>query len=246
MVDAFSRNYYQLLNIWPSVQFLCLEGDIRIRSRSTKPSQPCCLRLREFRWKGSFDPSGELLNWLLRPSLGTLEAIHVLRDSTRHKRVATALIATHAPYLRSLRLPFWNDAITQCFALEELNILYSPWPRMDQIRALKRLRHLIGYADDILEIFGPPSDLQRPGGVRELSLYAMWYPNPWAWKRKVIAALKSEGVGTCLFGVECGVDPLVSFSFREILLISDGCCLEREAGRGTCSRGNISATSFVC
>ena len=128
-------DYHQLINVWPSVQSVSLRGRILRKG----PDQPCSLRLREFRWNGDEEPTLEFLEWLLTPSLGTLVAIRIFSMNWRDIGVQ-AIIQAHAPYLRSIHVPYWLDVIAECHALEELCILWEPFPVLNQIPTLARLR----------------------------------------------------------------------------------------------------------
>ncbi|KAI0917284.1 hypothetical protein AcW1_007487 [Taiwanofungus camphoratus] len=106
---------YQLLGVWPTIQFLQLGVEIN----ATPPSQPANLRLYELILHRT--PSHEIVRWLLSASETSLQIVDS-RDVPGTE--FDDLFDVHGPRLRSLRLMRYGSraaaVIRRCPNLEEL------------------------------------------------------------------------------------------------------------------------------
>ncbi|KAH9947596.1 hypothetical protein B0H21DRAFT_807153 [Amylocystis lapponica] len=127
---------YQLLEVWPTVQFLRLGTELN----ATPPRAPAPIKLYELVLHRT--PSQEILEWLLSASESSLQ-IADFRDVPGP--LFDDLLRLHGPHLRSLRLMRYSAraaaVIKHCPNLEEL-ILFQLSTFLDLARLPQTLEHL--------------------------------------------------------------------------------------------------------
>ena len=113
---------YQLIDLWPNIQFLTIGAEII----ASPPSDPPKIKLYELMLLRSLIPPASL-EWLLSESENTLKVFE-LRDLPGQQM--KSILAKHGPHLRSLRLLHYNkdsaDLLRLCTQLEEFVIYRIP------------------------------------------------------------------------------------------------------------------------
>jgi len=113
---------YQLISLWPHIQFLTIGAEIDTLPPSKLPG----IRLHELMLFRSLIPS-ESLEWLLTNSVDSLQILE-LRDVPG--RQIKSIMTNYGPRLRSLRLLRYNkdsaDILRLCTQLEELVLYHIP------------------------------------------------------------------------------------------------------------------------
>ena len=113
---------YQLIELWPNIQFLAIGAEIV----ASPPSNPPKIKLYELMLLRSLIPFTSL-EWLLSKSENTLKVFE-LRDLPGRRM--KSILAKHGPHLRSLRLLHYNkdsaDLLRLCTQLEEFVIYRIP------------------------------------------------------------------------------------------------------------------------
>ncbi|OBZ71495.1 hypothetical protein A0H81_08420 [Grifola frondosa] len=127
---------YQLLEVWPTVEFLRLGTEIA----ASPPSRPANFKLYELTLFRT--PAQEILEWLLSASETSLEIVH-FRDLPGPE--SNGMLAIHGPRLRSLRLMHYSlraaAIIRYCPNLEEL-ILFQLSTYLELAHLPASLEHL--------------------------------------------------------------------------------------------------------
>lgn len=113
---------YQLIEVWPNIQFLTIGAEIV----APPPKDPPKVELYELMLLRSLIPF-ESLEWLLSNSESTLKVFE-LRDLPGQQM--KSILAKHGPHLRSLRLLHYNkdsaDLLRLCTQIEEFVIYRIP------------------------------------------------------------------------------------------------------------------------
>jgi hypothetical protein len=133
-----SRVLYQILQVWPTIQFLRLESELAASPPSIRPS------FRLYELVLARIPSDENVSWLLADNDSALRILELKDDPS------TALKTTlddQAKFIRSLRLARYNTRsaplLTQCSNLEELFL----WtlPTVTQMRDIPKTIEHFGF-----------------------------------------------------------------------------------------------------
>lgn len=115
---------YQLISVWPSIQFLTIGAEIGV-APPTDLAMPQ-LKLKELVLGRSRIPS-EYLQWFLSESKTTMEILE-LRDV--FGQGLRDIMIEHGPYIRSLRIMHFNKGAAEilqlCTRLEELVLYHVP------------------------------------------------------------------------------------------------------------------------
>ncbi|KAH9486458.1 hypothetical protein JR316_0000523 [Psilocybe cubensis] len=139
--DNWSENQqsiFQLLEIWPSLQFLSIGGTSPKHLQSSPPPFPCSLRGLRLNFQTT--PSVDFLKWLLHNSTGSLRTLHFQRDPS--VEALEYLVNAHGSSLKSMSLPAFGspelpNLVSKCNGLVELRTenpllppsLYKCFPR---------------------------------------------------------------------------------------------------------------------
>ncbi|KAI0354781.1 hypothetical protein OH77DRAFT_1404582 [Trametes cingulata] len=118
-----SSSLLQLLDVWPSLEYLDISGTTPQLENDNAEPFPC--RLRELRTNFQSSPSMEFMRWLLHNSTGTLRVLDLAREPTPD--MLEYLVSVHGATLESLALPTCGTheaaaAVRRCAALRELKI----------------------------------------------------------------------------------------------------------------------------
>ncbi|KAI0370056.1 hypothetical protein BV20DRAFT_315190 [Pilatotrama ljubarskyi] len=118
-----SSSLLQLLEVWPSIEYLDISGTTPQLENDNAEPFPCALR--ELRTNFQSSPSVEFMRWLLHNSTGTLRVLDLAREPTPD--MLEYLVSAHGATLESLALPACGTheaaaAVRRCAALRELKI----------------------------------------------------------------------------------------------------------------------------
>jgi len=110
---------YQLISVWPGIQYLTINSEIA----ASPPPQLPTIQLQELRL--TRNPSLECLEWLFSIPQTSLKILDI-RDVPGRQMVD--VVAKYAPHLRSLRILCYNkdfaNILRLCTQLEELVIIH--------------------------------------------------------------------------------------------------------------------------
>ena len=124
---------YQLLSIWPSIQFL----RIGCGFQALPPSAQSKIQLYELVLSCGEHMPSQTLDWLLSSSQTSLEILELWDEVGPQMK---NLVAKHSKYLRSLRIPCHNkvcaEAVDLCPKLEELALVVYQSTAFTQFRNL--------------------------------------------------------------------------------------------------------------
>jgi hypothetical protein len=111
---------YQLISLWPGIQFLRLGG----RIYTPPPSQPLSIQLHELVLSYAEHLPLNMLDWLLSNSKTTLQVLEFWDEPGPQMK---SLVARHGEHLHCLRLPCFNKAAAEvvglCPKLKELALV---------------------------------------------------------------------------------------------------------------------------
>jgi len=115
------QSLFQLLDIWPSIQYLSIGGTAPQHIQDSPTPFQCALRGLSLNFQNA--PSVEFMRWLLHKSSGSLRTLNLERDPCID--TFEYLVNTVGPRLRSLRLPGFVPTdyavlIAKCTNLQEL------------------------------------------------------------------------------------------------------------------------------
>lgn len=124
---------YQLISVWPGIQFLRIGG----RICASPPSQPSSIKLHRLVLSFGEQLPSNMLDWLLSNSERSLHVLELWDEPGPRMR---NLLSKHGGHLRVLRMPCFNKVAVEimdlCPKLAELALVIF------HSTALMRLRHL--------------------------------------------------------------------------------------------------------
>ncbi|KDR85508.1 hypothetical protein GALMADRAFT_234419 [Galerina marginata CBS 339.88] len=144
--DNWSENQqsiFQLLDIWPSLQYLSIGGTSPQHLQDSPPPFSCSLRGLRLNFQTT--PSVDFLKWLLHNSTDSLQNLHFQRDPSFEG--FEYLVDTHESTLQSISLPAFGSpdfaaTITKCSHLRELRTENPACPPGLYKHLPKQIEHL--------------------------------------------------------------------------------------------------------